>query len=427
MADYAAEIDKFLADLISRTRSLGRPVEIRNDGLPQDEQTKQMYILRHLEAEKLVELLHPAEYPTTSAIVTPKGFEHSGQTTQKAPVGLLLSWSGHRSLAVAEALRDFLPQVCQGMSVWVSSRDLLAGERWANTLAEKLERTHLGVLCLTPENLDAPWILFEAGALSKSVQAGKVIPYLIGLKPSDLRYPLAQFQAVQANHAGTRSLVDSIKGSALVDGSFDALWPQFESRLSAIQLDQPGVHAGTSGPSLSPEARELLLKASRDASGYVMKFLTKDSGLSVKTQEENLIFSRDPQVEAKWERAVDQLVGSGFLKGRGAKGETFKMTADGYDAARVLVDRLKTERPVDQVLNGGFLEKKRVEPVGLPTTASHFRVVPVFEWFLNGLKIEESIGRRLRDELDMVSEQIGDGRFRYHLPSNAPPVDPSSG
>jgi TIR domain len=82
---------------------------------------------------------------------------------------VFISWSGVRSTAVAQTLHDWLPQVMNAVEPWMSSEDMRKGSLWRLTLAEELESTHVGVICLTPENLRAPWLLFEAGALSKRV------------------------------------------------------------------------------------------------------------------------------------------------------------------------------------------------------------------------------------------------------------------
>ena len=50
-----------------------------------------------------------------------------------------------------------------------------------------------GIVCLTPHNLESPWILFESGALSKRVAHARVSPYLFGLKVADVTGPLSQF------------------------------------------------------------------------------------------------------------------------------------------------------------------------------------------------------------------------------------------
>jgi hypothetical protein len=101
---------------------------------------------------------------------------------------VFISWSGVRSKAVAQTLHDWLPQVMNAVEPWMSSEDMRKGSLWRLTLAEELESTHVGVICLTPENLRAPWLLFEAGALSKLYREkdAHVCTYLIGMRFADV-------------------------------------------------------------------------------------------------------------------------------------------------------------------------------------------------------------------------------------------------
>src|SRR5208337_5095668 len=123
---------------------------------------------------------------------------------------VFLSWSGDRSRAVAQALREWLPYVIQAVSPWLSTVHVQVGARWSNELAFQLEEARIGIICLTPENLSAPWILYEAGALSRALKPAWVCPYLFGFSPAELTGPWAQFQAVIANRDGTLALVNSI-------------------------------------------------------------------------------------------------------------------------------------------------------------------------------------------------------------------------
>jgi len=90
---------------------------------------------------------------------------------------IFISWSGDRSKVIAEALNGWIPKVIQRLAqhVWMSASDIDPGQRWNREVAEKLAGSTFGILCLTEENLNAPWILFEAGAivcLSVPPQAG---------------------------------------------------------------------------------------------------------------------------------------------------------------------------------------------------------------------------------------------------------------
>ena len=100
---------------------------------------------------------------------------------------IFVSWSGERSHGVAEALRNWLPHVIQGLQPWLSSNDIDKGARWATDIASHLEESRVGIICLTPENIDSAWILFEAGALSKTVNQTFVCPYLV-----DLNLPMSK-------------------------------------------------------------------------------------------------------------------------------------------------------------------------------------------------------------------------------------------
>src|SRR5262245_55696298 len=123
---------------------------------------------------------------------------------------IFVSWSGERSGSIAKSLKSWLPKVVQHLQPWLSSESISAGVRWSDALAGALQELRFGVLCLTPENLGSAWVMFEAGALSKIVSESRVIPYLLDVKPKDLRGPLAQFQAVSSDEDGTFRLLQSI-------------------------------------------------------------------------------------------------------------------------------------------------------------------------------------------------------------------------
>ena len=154
---------------------------------------------------------------------------------------VFISWSGKRSKALAVALKDWLPLVLQYVEPWVSDKDISAGDRWAQAIAGELDSSNFGILCITPENISSEWILFEAGALSKSMLDAKVIPLLYGLELSDLGGPLSQFQALKVDEPGVLSLVKSVNdvsdtkaSDATVERLVPALWPDLKEKLDEI-------------------------------------------------------------------------------------------------------------------------------------------------------------------------------------------------
>ena len=155
---------------------------------------------------------------------------------------VFLSWSGEISKQVAVALRDWLPNVIQALEPWMSAEDIEKGARWSSDVASELEDSKAGILCITPDNLDAPWLNFEAGALSKTIEKTFVCPYLMGLQPHDLKGPLVQFQAAESTEKDTRELVKTLNGALSehklpepkLDETFDVWWPKLQSSLAEI-------------------------------------------------------------------------------------------------------------------------------------------------------------------------------------------------
>ena len=158
-------------------------------------------------------------------------------------MNIFITWSGERSRLVAKGLRDWLPDVFQNIDAWMSEVDIEAGSRWGKAVDQRLSDTKLGVLCLTRENLSAPWVMFEAGALAKTISDTYVVPYLIDLQPAELPAgPLSQFQAMRATRSDTLKLVQTVnkaldeKGleSGRVEKVYDRWWPDLEAVLEAV-------------------------------------------------------------------------------------------------------------------------------------------------------------------------------------------------
>lgn len=106
---------------------------------------------------------------------------------------VFISWSGNRSRLVAELLHNWIQCVIQAVEPWVSSHDIDRGAVWFSQISNELGTSTQGIICLTRDNKDKPWILFEAGALAKGLTSSRVYTLLIDLKPENIKDPLAQF------------------------------------------------------------------------------------------------------------------------------------------------------------------------------------------------------------------------------------------
>lgn len=155
---------------------------------------------------------------------------------------VFVSWSGERSQAVANFSRDWIACVIQAVKPWVSTRDIDRGALWFGEISGQLQEAAVGVICLTQQNKNQPWILFEAGALAKGLSSARVCTLLVDLSPADIRDPLAQFNHTSPTKEGMHALVSTLNGALgaagleakTLDAAFETYWPQFEEEFERI-------------------------------------------------------------------------------------------------------------------------------------------------------------------------------------------------
>jgi hypothetical protein len=185
---------------------------------------------------------------------------------------VFISWSGERSRTAAEALRGWLPKIINAIKPWLSSADIDKGARWSTDVAMRLEVAKAGIICLTPNNLHSDWILFEAGALSKTLQNTFVCPFLIGMEPADVKGPLAQFQATRATKEDLiqllRTLNAALGDSALPDShieeAFEVWWPKLKAQLDKLPSDGASERPSRNERDLLEEILQLVRNQSRN-------------------------------------------------------------------------------------------------------------------------------------------------------------------
>jgi hypothetical protein len=157
---------------------------------------------------------------------------------------VFISWSGEPSHTVALALRSWLQSVIQSIDPYVSTEDIEKGASWFPHIAQQLNETAFGIICVTRANADSRWLNFEAGALFKSVEnvQSRVAPFLIDLNKADLVGPLAQLQATEPTRDDVALLVKSLNASseqplsdARLDEAIEMWWPRLEAQLEAAR------------------------------------------------------------------------------------------------------------------------------------------------------------------------------------------------
>ncbi|MBI1396944.1 MAG: TIR domain-containing protein [Betaproteobacteria bacterium] len=172
---------------------------------------------------------------------------------------IFISWSGERSKELAHAFQKFVRRVVQAVTPLVSE-GIEKGDRWSEVIRGQLTRCRVGVICVTPDNSQNPWLLFEAGALSNQPDA-RVCTLLFGVEKSNLGLPLSQFQATTLIREDVFELIRTINFRLEPDrqlplheleDSFSTRWSDFEKEVVAIESK------GFGAPEPVREERELL-------------------------------------------------------------------------------------------------------------------------------------------------------------------------
>ncbi len=155
---------------------------------------------------------------------------------------VFISWSGDLSRELGKCFDEWLPATLQAVKTYYSPEAIEKGAHWSSKLAKELEESGTGLFILTPDNLTAPWMMFEAGAISKQFGEASVCSILFGVNASDVTPPLSLYQMTKFEKADVKRLITTINqkcGDAkLFDGVLDTVfekwWPDLESRVDAV-------------------------------------------------------------------------------------------------------------------------------------------------------------------------------------------------
>lgn len=160
---------------------------------------------------------------------------------------IFLSWSGPWSQGVAEEFRKWIPYVLQSTDPFMSAEDIGLGSDWNATIKDKLLDSAVGLIFLMPDNIDSPWLNFESGALSISMEKKrKVIPILFEREEKEIilsNSPLKQFQSViTPDESGIRKLMIILNAELdiplqpdILDKTFEQWWPLLSGNLDKLQ------------------------------------------------------------------------------------------------------------------------------------------------------------------------------------------------
>jgi len=258
-------------------------------------------------------------------------------------VKIFLSWSGDLSRDVAAALQDWLPSVIQTVEPFLSSDSILKGSRWGQDLDAALESSAYGVICLTRENIESPWVAYEAGALSKSLASGRVCPLLVDLAQDEISGPLSQFQHTTLAKDEVLKLLSSINdasGPQSVDVSrlskaYEIWWPELETRINSVLATYS--EARKEAVREQPSSRTFRLLASR---GTLINPGDESRNIAFKVETINLILAS---------------LGSALVSATDHETAATAFFAAGYGAGRTFGDRVlekwDLEFPTDSIVD----------------------------------------------------------------------------
>jgi TIR domain len=174
----------------------------------------------------------------------------------QAPRGIVkvfISWSGEKSKAVATALNGWIPEVLQYVKPFMSDTSIEAGTRPMAVIERELGDTKFGIICVTSDNFEAPWLNFEAGAISKKLglEETRVAPLLVDLDTNDVNTPLKQFQMRKLDKDGVYDVIRSINTKALDDSegldeprltsALERCWPALHLKIEDAKAISPSL------------------------------------------------------------------------------------------------------------------------------------------------------------------------------------------
>lgn len=125
---------------------------------------------------------------------------------------IFISWSGPHAMAIAKVLKAWLKNTFDSADPWVSDEDISGGQVSLAEIDRALDGAQFGIVVTTKANQDAPWLSYEAGAMSREVDGGetRVMPMLVDLRVTDLTSPLKQYQAARFDTEGIAKMIKSI-------------------------------------------------------------------------------------------------------------------------------------------------------------------------------------------------------------------------
>jgi hypothetical protein len=269
-------------------------------------------------------------------------------SSANADANVLISWSKARSKKVALKLHEWLPTVLPSVKPWMSTKDIRKGKEWFKELKTALGSFRLCIVCVTSENVNSPWLFYEAGAIAAKADNEDnevlVFPYLIDTTDAELHgTPLHQLQCTIVTKDDTFGLIESLNQAleqkaepVTLREAFDKNWSSLQRVLrDAAQAAPPETVKNptdrVAAEGLNTEERQIIQAAA--AGQYAFVHVEEGMGGSLLVQAGSVVLytGDDSRLRASWFAAVDRLHRTNCLVRKSE--DTYELTKKGFSIA----------------------------------------------------------------------------------------------
>lgn len=303
---------------------------------------------------------------------------------------LFIGWSKDASRAIAQTFRDWILEVNSKIFPFVSFEDIRPGMDWRKTLSQSLMKANFGVLCMTEENLNAPWLLYETGLLSMATSQNnpdgepRIAPILFGVAHTDsLPDALHPYQSVR--YEDSRAMWNLICGiNELCVKLYGAELQRLGAAAEPTYLDESALREAfdRSYPAFVEQTQRILESGEYDADAFRDALKSVASPVATDVANQN-----NGDTIAKFSDKLEN-----FYKEFGAYPDTSRIYFEGRQLAELFRDGKAsiTEKAEDllrfrQILEEGEVNLQRTETT--PQRRARIRAVKELKEVLENLRI----------------------------------------
>lgn len=165
---------------------------------------------------------------------------------------IFISWAKPKSKKIAYFIKEFLEGLFHDqIETWLSDENIKTGARPTVAISQALKECDKGIFCILKENYEAPWIMYEAGAISthehsiiREEKDNCVIwPILFENISTEQLYrnPLYQFQFVEFSRDKMYKFVQEVnntivafKDVTILEKHFGFYWKELNDNIQKV-------------------------------------------------------------------------------------------------------------------------------------------------------------------------------------------------